>query len=245
MRPLALVHRQAFSSGYARIASSVTLLCRTGALLAVLQLVAWFGIRAGLPGTGATMASGPDRSDMVAMSSVVDHDIIGLLYAPEFVEAPKRSRFEVVLGATREIARTLLWGIVVILLPLVITLGLLAPFIREEDGMRVFFGVLAVLGLLPLSAAEASPLLGIDYTTVEVPRSILAGVAAPVVAAVLLISGTVLLSSRAERHRRSRVDRDEERFSPRELETIIRRGDHPRKHRDGRVRSTRSRRRRP
>lgn len=63
MRPLALVHRQAFSSGYARIASSVTLLCRTGALLAVLQLVAWFGIRAGLPGAGPPWHRGPiDRT---------------------------------------------------------------------------------------------------------------------------------------------------------------------------------------
>lgn len=242
MPQLAVFPRQFVSGAYARIVTSVTMLCRLGALLAFLQLTAWIGAWSMAPGQTTSERLAITQERITAVESVLDPAIVGVVHASPFAELEPVGRVESALGTIRELSRTLLWGLVVVLLPIAITVGLLAPFVRGEDGFRMLFGMIAVLGMLPLTAAEAAPVIGVDYTTVAMPESILAGLAAPLVAGILLMSAAVLFSSRIRGSGAGTCAGSGQHISPSELETIIRRGERPSRGRNVQLKSSRSRR---
>lgn len=240
---MAVFPRHVFSGAYVHTVTLVTMLCRVGALLALLQLTSWIGAWTTAPSQTDEDRLAITRERMTAVSSVLDTAIVGVVHSSPFAEVEPIGRFDTLLRIIRESSRTLLWGLVVILLPIAITVGVLSPFVREEDGFRMLFGMIAVLGLLPLTAAEAAPVLGVEYATVTMPMSVLAGFAAPLVAAILLMSAVVLFSSRTRGRGNDLVLNAGGHISPSDLETIIKRGARPARGSRDRIRSSRSRRR--
>ena len=234
---------QAVSGAYERVVSLVTMLCRLGALLAVLQLTAWVGSWTLPASLNAAEQQALTQQRIAAVESVVDASVVGIVRTSPFNEARPTGNFEILLRAIRELSRTLLWGVVAILIPIAIVAGLLSPFVRGADGYRMFFGMVAILGLLPLTAAEAAPVLGVDYLEVPMPVSLLAGIAAPLVAGALLISAAVLFSSRGQGRGDTIMDGANQHISRSELETIIRRGERIPDARSQQIRSSRSRKR--
>ena len=236
---VATLHRHVFSGAYARMARLSAMLCRLGVLLAVLQLTAW-GVVAWLHAdTTQALQTARYQARMEAIDSVVAPSVAALVRTDQSARAGAPDTLEWTMATVRETSRTLLWGIAIILLPMVLTVGMLSPFVRQIDSTRVLFGMIAVLGLLPLASAEAAPVfIGPGEITV-MPSSLLAGVAAPLVAAVLLAAAAILVTPPRLFTIDDEGGRRAPRISARELETIIRRGAHPG---SGRIRSSRSRR---
>ena len=231
-----------FSGAYERLVSLVTMLCRLGALLALLQLTAWIGTWTLPASMSAAEQQALAKQRIAAVESVVDSSVVGIVRTSPLKDSRQIGGFEMLLRAIREISRTLLWGVVGVLIPFAVVAGLLSLFTRSAEGYRMFFGMVAVLGLLPLTAAEAAPVLGVDYLAVSMPKSLLAGIAAPLVAGVLLISAAVLFATRGEGKGPSNAEVNQH-MSRSELETIIRRGERLSGERTQGIRSSRSRKR--
>ncbi len=236
---VATVHRHVFGGAYERMARLSTMLCRIGVLLAVLQFLSWSALAWMEDGETVQAIQARHEARMNALDTMVAPSIAVLARTDRDARAGLPDSFEWSMNGVRETTRCLLWGVGILLLPMVVAAGLLAPFVRGVDSSRVFFGVIAVLGLLPLASAEPAPIFVGALQFPPMPESILAGLAVPVVAAVLLGAAAILV----EPGRGMIIDdargSSAPRISPLELETIIRRGEHPRTRG---VRSIRSRR---
>lgn len=229
------------SNAFSRLVSSTRILCRVGALLALLQLIAWIGTTTP-SSVSASAHHERTQQQMAAVDSVLDPTIAGFVRNAPFETATVKSDSERLLCAARALSRTLLWGVVIVLLPMTVITSFLAVFVRKADTQRMFVGMLAVLGLLPLAAAETVPELGVNLYEQPMPASMLAGVAAPLVAGILLISAAVLFSPQGPVARAS-AGGEADHISRNDLETIIRRGARPTPKNGPGVRSSRSRRR--
>ena len=178
------------------ITNLVIALCRVGALLALLQMAAWVG---GIADSSNQPVS--DRStELVAglsyLESVGEPQLGALVGIQSPQVEPAATSFGTLLALVREVTRSLLWMLVIILLPLGLYLGLSAPFFRHVDSYRMLFGTVAVLGLLPLARAEAIPMPWVAGGLPYLPESLLAGGAVPLVTATLLGSAAILFDSR-------------------------------------------------
>jgi hypothetical protein len=233
---VATLQRNVFGGAYERMARMCAMLCRVGVLLGLLQLVAWGAVAWFNADTSQALQSARYQARMEAVDSVVAPSVAALVRTDQAARSNLPSTFAWTMSTVRETSRTLLWGIAILLLPMVITVGMLSPFVREIDSTRVLFGMIAVLGLLPLASAEAAPVFAGAGEISLMPDSLLAGVAAPLVAAILLAAAAILVSPVQSRL----VDEEGEhkglRISPRELESIIRRGERPE---SARIRSSR------
>ena len=237
---VATLHRNVFCGAYERMARLCTMLCRLGVLLALLQLAAWGAVAWLHSDSTQALQSARYQARMDAVDSMVAPSVAVLVRSDQAARASVPTTFEWSMNAVRETCRALLWGITILLLPMVVTVGLLSPFVREIDASRVLFGMVAVLGLLPLASAEAAPVLAGAGEIPTMPSSLLAGIAAPLVAAILLAAAAILVSPA---HATAPVDhglqRKAPRISPSELDSIIRRGERVE---TGQIRSSRSRR---
>lgn len=222
----AVLSRYLFSGAYERIARLAAMLCRLGVVLAVLQLASWGGAAWMHAESTASQREARIKERIAAIESVVAPSVAVLVRTGNGSATDTPGTFEWSMIAVRETSRSLLWGIAIVLLPLALTVGMLSPFVRQVDATRVLFGMIAVLGLLPLASAEAAPVLGETGVFAPMPTSVLAGIAAPTVAAVLLAAAAVLLApAYSAAHRSSRYARAP-RLSGSEVESIIRRGEH-------------------
>jgi hypothetical protein len=233
---VATLQRNVFSGAYERMARLCGMLCRLGVLLALLQLVSWGAVAWLHSDTSQALQSARYQARMDAIDSVVAPSVAALVRTDQAARSNLPTTFEWTMNTVRETSRVLLWGIAILLLPMMITVGLLSPFVREIDSTRVLFGMIAVLGLLPLASAEAAPVFAGTGAIPLMPDSLLAGIAAPLVAAILLAAAAILVSPVLS----GLVDQEDEhkglRISPRELESIIRRGERTE---TGRIRSSR------
>ena len=181
---------------HANIATLVIAICRVGALLAVLQMAAWVGSIANsssstLPDDSQRMEAGIRYLESVGDSGA---DVLASML-------PRQGRdeagsLELFLLLAREIARSLVWALVILLLPLGVLLGISAPFVRQVDSYRMLFGAVALLGLIPLARSEPMPMPWVAGGLPYLPESLLAGGAVPLVTALLLGSAAVLFDER-------------------------------------------------
>ena len=177
-------------------ATIVIALCRVGALLAVLQLAAWVGGVA--DSANQPVVSEPHRMEagLRYLESIGDGGA-GILTSmqPRHVD-PQVGGFESLMILAREVSRTLLWLLTVLALPLGLLLGVTAPFVRQADSYRMFFGAVALLGLVPLARSESMPMPWVAGGLPYLPESLLAGGAVPLVTALLLGSAAILFDQR-------------------------------------------------
>lgn len=235
----ATLHRHVFHGAHERIARLAAMLCRLGVLLAIIQLGAWGVVSWLHADTERSLEAARHESRLAAVDAMVSPSLAALVRADQSARAGAPDPLERLMTRTRETSRTLLWGIAVVLVPLVIAAGMMAPFIREVDATRVLFGMVAVLGLIPLASAEAPPdflALGLHA---DLPAAALPGLAAPLVAAVLLAAAAILVAPSRAKRIESVPRQGAPRISPLELKSIIHRGEHPG---PDRIRSSRSRR---
>jgi hypothetical protein len=228
MSLVATVHRHVFSGAYERMARLSGALCRIGVLLAVLQLLSWCAVTWLHADASAAAREARHEAKMTALETMVAPSIAALARTDRKARSGLPQSFEWSMNGVREISRSLLWGVAIILIPMIIAVGVLSPFIRDVESSRVLFGMIAVLGLLPLSSAEAAPALIGSAGFPAMPTSMLAGLAAPAVAVVLLAAAAVLLAPGRRMVLDDQRGAGAPRISPHELETIIRRGQHPR-----------------
>ena len=238
MSLVATVHRHVFGGAYERLARLSAMLCRIGVLLAVLQVLSWTALAWVHDGETAKVIHARHEARMNALDTMVAPSIAVLAKTDRDARAGLPDSFEWSMNGVRETTRCLLWAVGILVLPMVIAAGLLAPFVRGVESSRVLFGVITVLGLLPLAGAEPAPVFFGSMQFPPMPESVLAGLAAPLVAAILLGSAAILVEPGRAMVRDDPAGRAP-RISPHDLESIIRRGEHPRTRG---IRSSRSRR---
>jgi hypothetical protein len=177
-------------------ATIVIALCRVGALLAVLQMAAWVGGVADSANQPAVHDSQRMEAGLRYLESVGDSGA-GILASmqPRHVD-PQVGDFESFMILAREVSRTLLWLLALLVLPLGLLLGVTSPFVRQADSYRMLFGAVALLGLLPLARSESVPMPWVAGGLPYLPESLLAGGAVPLVAALLLGSAAILFDQR-------------------------------------------------
>ena len=180
---------------HANITNLVIAFCRVGALLALLQMAAWVGGVA-----DSSNQAVPDRSTEFAaglsyLESVGQPQLEALVEIQSPQIEPVSTSVASLLSLVREVTRSLIWMLVIALLPLGLFLGLSAPFFRHVDSYRMLFGTVALLGLLPLARAEAIPMPWVAGGLPYLPESLLAGGAVPLVTATLLGSAAILFDS--------------------------------------------------
>ena len=227
MVSMAVSHRQVAVGAYERIARLTGMLCRLGVVLAILQLASWSVVYWDDFDQSEALASARHASRMQAVDNVVAPSVAMLVRSDTASRGTTPDHLEWAMRAVRETTRTLLWGITILLLPLVVIAGLMSPFLRRVDTSRVIFGMLAVLGMIPLARAEAAPVIIGMQEYPPMPDSMLAGLAAPAVALILLAAAAVLMRAGAIMSEGDAEERSAPRISPKELENIIRRGEHP------------------
>ncbi len=223
---------------HSHLGSLVVSLCRAGALLALLQLVAWvanFAERA-----GSDEAAAPDRTvaGIAYLHAVGEPGLDAILGLDVPATGVREASSTVLIRFAREFGRVMFWGVVLLLLPLGLVLGVGAPFLLPRgEAQRMLFGTVALLGVLPLVRSETMPTPWRAGALPAMPESLLAGAAVPLVALILLASASVLFDLR--RHRDPDPPRDHGPaggLSSSDVRAIIRRGE------PSRVRSSRSRR---
>ena len=223
---------------HSQLGSLVVSLCRAGALLALLQLVAWVANF-----TERTDRDGdlpPDRTvaGIAYLHAVGEPGLDAIMGLDVPAPGLRETSSTVLFQFARELGRTMFWGVVVLLLPFGLVLGVGAPFLLPRvEAQRLLFGTVALLGVLPLVRSEPMPIPWRADGLPAMPESMLAGAAVPFVALILLASASVLFDPR--RHRVPAPLRDQGLaggLSSSDVRAIIRRGE------PSRVRSSRSRR---
>ncbi len=223
---------------HSQLGSLVVSLCRAGTLLALLQLVAWVANLAG--NAGKDDGSSLDRTvaGIAYLHAVGEPGLDAIVGLDAPATGVREASSTLLIRYAREFGRIMFWGVVLLVLPLGLVLGIGAPFLLPRvEAQRMLFGTVALLGVLPLVRSESMPAPWREGGLPAMPESLLAGAAVPFVALVLLASASVLFDLQRHRGPDPRPDHGPAgTLSSSDVRAIIRRGE------PSRFRSSRSRR---
>ena len=190
------VHRAGPARILGRTAALAALSCRIGVLLSLIQVLCWSVLALAGDGVSEELRRNRHAARMDAVGEVISPSLASLAGIDREYSGDGGSDLERSVSGIRETARCMLWGVVLLLLPMVLALGCLTPVLWTPRLRQVLLGAISVFGVLPLAFAEPHPTFLIHQGPPVVTQSTLAGLVAPLVAASLLAAGAVLLDPR-------------------------------------------------